>query len=424
MKNMKKIILFAALVLIATNLIAQTPNKFSYQAVIRNSDNTLVDNSPVGIQITILQGTTPVYVETQTVNSNLNGLISLEIGGGTVVSGTFSNINWSSGTYSIKTEIDPDGGTNYTINGTSQMLSVPFAMYSNNGLTAAEKTKLTNLSGTNTGDQDLSGLATTTALTTAVNTVNTSLSNKVDKVTGKNLSTEDYTTAEKTKLSGIAAGAEVNVNPDWNATSGDAMILNKPTIPAAANGSETKLTAGTNVTITGSGTTASPYVINSTASGSGSRYLGENYLGGIVFYIYKGSDGQEHGLIVSTTEAAKPWSGASTVNADRLEDGAYNTLRMPNTAGSAREYVETLGSGWYIPSIDELMILFNNRYHVNKAIRSSGTGTILGLLNYWSSYEGGGGGAGTAAYFIQFNIGVINTSAKTGPYTVRGVKAF
>lgn len=61
--------------------------------------------------------------------------------------------------------------------------------------------------------------------------VATSLNTKVDKVTGKQLSTEDYTTAEKTKLAGIASGAEVNVNADWNASSGDAQILNKPTIP-------------------------------------------------------------------------------------------------------------------------------------------------------------------------------------------------
>jgi len=61
--------------------------------------------------------------------------------------------------------------------------------------------------------------------------LNTALNDKVDKVAGKGLSTEDYTSAEKTKLAGIEAGAEVNVNADWNATSGDAQILNKPTIP-------------------------------------------------------------------------------------------------------------------------------------------------------------------------------------------------
>lgn len=76
-------------------------------------------------------------------------------------------------------------------------------------------------------------------------TVASALSNKVDKVTGKGLSTNDYTTAEKTKLSGIAEGAEVNVNADWNATTGDAQILNKPTIPSAGTGTNYPLMDGT-----------------------------------------------------------------------------------------------------------------------------------------------------------------------------------
>jgi nitrogen fixation protein len=71
----------------------------------------------------------------------------------------------------------------------------------------------------------IDGLATTAY-------VNSQDALKVDKVTGKGLSTEDYTTTEKNKLAGIASGAEVNVNADWNATSGDAQILNKPTIPS------------------------------------------------------------------------------------------------------------------------------------------------------------------------------------------------
>jgi len=79
-----------------------------------------------------------------------------------------------------------------------------------------------------TVSQIIDGLATTVY-------VNSQDALKVDKVVGKGLSTEDYTTAEKSKLAGIAAGAEVNVNADWNATSGDAQILNKPTIPSITN---------------------------------------------------------------------------------------------------------------------------------------------------------------------------------------------
>lgn len=111
---------------------AQSPQKMSYQAVIRNSSNTLVASTPVGMKISILQGTstgTVSYSETQTPTTNINGLASFEIGGGTVVSGTLSAINWANGPYFIKTETDPTGGTAYSISSTTQLLSVPYALY-------------------------------------------------------------------------------------------------------------------------------------------------------------------------------------------------------------------------------------------------------------------------------------------------------
>jgi len=115
--------------LLTISSFAQAPEKMSYQAVIRNAANALVANQQVGMQISILQGATAVYEETQTPTSNSNGLVSLEIGTGTVISGSFTAIDWSAGTYFIKTETDPAGGTNYTITGTSQLLSVPYALY-------------------------------------------------------------------------------------------------------------------------------------------------------------------------------------------------------------------------------------------------------------------------------------------------------
>lgn len=129
----KKIFLLLSLGLFATYSFAQSPNKMSYQAVIRNTGNNLVVSSPIGMQISILQGSptgTPFYVETQTPVSNSNGLVTLEIGGGTLVSGNFSTIDWSNGPYFIKTETDPTGGTSYSITATSQLLSVPYAMFS------------------------------------------------------------------------------------------------------------------------------------------------------------------------------------------------------------------------------------------------------------------------------------------------------
>ena len=132
---MKKIITICAALIITASAFAQTPQKMSYQAVIRNASNILVANSNVSMRISILQGSssgTAVYVETQIPTTNTNGLVSIEIGGGTVVSGTFSAINWANGSYFIKTETDPTGGTNYTIIGTSQLLSVPYALHAKN----------------------------------------------------------------------------------------------------------------------------------------------------------------------------------------------------------------------------------------------------------------------------------------------------
>jgi hypothetical protein len=101
----------------------------SYQAVVRDAVSKLVTNQPVGMRISILQGSASgatIYTETQTPSTNANGLISIEIGNGT----GFDVIDWSTGPYFIKTETDPAGGTNYSISGTSQILSVPFALYS------------------------------------------------------------------------------------------------------------------------------------------------------------------------------------------------------------------------------------------------------------------------------------------------------
>jgi hypothetical protein len=104
----------------------------SYQAVIRNAGNTLVMNTTVGMQVSILQGSnsgTAVYVETQKPTTNANGLVSMQVGAGTVVSGNIDSISWAAGPYFIKIETDVAGGTNYTITSVSQLLSVPYALY-------------------------------------------------------------------------------------------------------------------------------------------------------------------------------------------------------------------------------------------------------------------------------------------------------
>ena len=284
-----------AFLLINTSIFAQAPQKMSYQAVIRNSSNALITSTPVGIQISVLQGSstgTAVYVETQTPSTNANGLVSVEIGGGTVVSGNFSAINWANGPYFIKTETDPTGGTAYTITGTNELMSVPYALN--------------------------------------------------------------------------AANANV---------------------------------------------------------GGFTHYLGEAFNGGIIYYLYKGSDGLEHGLIVALTESAPlDWQTiGALVNANRTEDGAYNTALM--TGSSAAAYIATLGTGWYLPSVDELGLLFYNRYSAQKGLRLGGN-TLLQWNSltawYWSSSEY------DASYAFRYSFldGVADQNIKTTACYVRAVRAF
>ncbi len=112
------------MVLSLTSMFAQAPEKFNYQAVVRNASNQLMVNASVGVRVSILQGSSSgsaVYVETQTVTTNANGLMTVEIGGGNAQQGTFANIDWASGPYFLKTETDPNGGSNYSVTTTQQL---------------------------------------------------------------------------------------------------------------------------------------------------------------------------------------------------------------------------------------------------------------------------------------------------------------
>jgi uncharacterized protein (TIGR02145 family) len=132
---MNKIFYSFIAVLISASIWAQAPQKISYQAVIRRANNALVVEKQVGVKISILQGSesgSAVYAETHTTITNANGLASLSIGAGTIVTGDFSKIDWSKGSYFVKTETDVEGGANYQVTSVSELMSVPFALYAAN----------------------------------------------------------------------------------------------------------------------------------------------------------------------------------------------------------------------------------------------------------------------------------------------------
>ena len=142
---MKQIIYLTAILFLSIRVQAQAPQQISYQAVVRNSSNVLVTNSTVGVSISIVKDSANgaiVYSELQTATTNANGLFSIIIGNGLFASGSIAAINWGVGVYYIKSQIDPNGGINFTITGTSQLLSVPYALYAANG----------NPAGKNKGD--------------------------------------------------------------------------------------------------------------------------------------------------------------------------------------------------------------------------------------------------------------------------------
>ncbi len=155
---MKKVNIFLTALIVTAGLLpmlqvgAQTPQKMSYQAVVRNADQELVTETQVGIRIRILQGAadgTLVYEETQTPATNANGLLAIEIGG----QAGFDTIDWAEGPYYLETGIDPQGGTDYSaILGSSQLLTVPYALHAKSAESIHGKHYVGELLGNNGED--------------------------------------------------------------------------------------------------------------------------------------------------------------------------------------------------------------------------------------------------------------------------------
>lgn len=132
MKTFKISLLCLLLCIMSAMSFAQTPEKMSYQAVFRNMYDRLITEQPVAVQISILQGGadgTVVFQETQTVTPNQDGIGTFQIGGGTAVVGTLKDINWAEGPYYLKAEMDPEGGEDFTVDGTVELVAVPYAFY-------------------------------------------------------------------------------------------------------------------------------------------------------------------------------------------------------------------------------------------------------------------------------------------------------
>lgn len=481
---MKKLYAIITALLLTTSIClhqqvnAQSPEKMSYQAVIRNSSNELVINQAVGMQISILQGTadgTPVYIETQTPTTNANGLVSFEIGGdnATVVNGNFSSIDWSAGTYFIKTETDPTGGTSYTITGTSQLLSVPYALHAKTAESVSGEITVTETDPTFTAWNKSTGISITES---QISDLQNYLTAEVDpqfaawdKATGIVITEsqisdlQTYLTAETdpvynaSQAKNIIAADITNLGNLSGTNTGDETAagiktkLGITTLSGSNTGDQdlTHLASKTNVLELNNTTAFAPDADYEPATKKyvddqqPAHYVGELYGGGIVFYVY--NNGQ-NGLIASLDDldggSGVAWVSAAFQSteigaaAKSMTDGAANTaaiVAQDNTAGYAATLCNSYAGGsqtdWYLPASWELNLLYNSAFIINKILENDGNSATNGLNaeyvsptygRYWSSTEYNSDGAWGYNFFYGYSYG-YNKSNTDG---VRAVRAF
>ena len=311
---MKKLLTtFGLLFTIATATFAQTPpDAFSYSAVARDANSNPIATTTIGIQISLRQGSplgTVVYQENHFVNTDQFGLFNLTVGGGSVQSGNISTIDWAAANYYLQVGMDANGGTNFLNMGTTQLLSVPYALHAK--------------------------------------------------------------------------------------------------------------TAGS--------------IVGGGGSGTFTHYIGEEFGGGIIFHLWLDANGVEHGLIVDKTDlsTAQVWSNmdqtligpAAQSSWDGLSNSTTVVGQVGHTSSAAALCLNSTNGGqsdWYLPSIQELNMLWNNYYTVARSLTQISGATQLQQASYWSSTESDN----LNAWYFTFYDGNASDNNKDNTYYVRAVRAF
>ena len=276
------VLLLMGIVSFASMISNEIPKSISYQAIIRNGSQGLIVNGTVSVRLSILKDSefgSPVYVERHSAKTNANGLLTLQIGAGNPLFGRFQSVEWANGPFFLRTETDPNGGTEYGITTVSQILTVPYAIQSQYAI-KADSVKVEN-------DPKF-----TNSLAASITTQDTARWNAKVIEEDPVFSASAAALLDTFYLAKIDSALTVESDPKFIAWDKDyADLTNKPTI----DGSETKLTGKGAITVTGIGTVDTPYtigmtpvVLNSTINNTNSIALQGN---ASLFIIQSNNDG-------------------------------------------------------------------------------------------------------------------------------------
>lgn len=240
-------LLFFALFLVSAVSFSQAPQFLNYQAIARDASGTIV-TTPIGIKFEILQGSasgTLIYEETNNITPSSAGIFTAAIGNGSPIVGTFSAINWANSPYFIRVSIDPSGGTSYSAVGTSQLLSVPYALYAEKaGNTQTVSITGPNVTGTYPNYTITPGALTpSTGISINSGTITNTAPDQLITITGALGAYPDFTIAPTPATSITATGASILItgsNPNFT-------IVPQPSLTVVGN--QLSITDGNTVTL-------------------------------------------------------------------------------------------------------------------------------------------------------------------------------
>ncbi len=388
MRNYKRIYLAFTFSLIGFLSVGQSPDAFKYQAVVRDATGQVIINQDVSFQISILSGSTDgssVYMETHTTTTNQFGLVNLNIGNG-VTTDDLTNIDWGSNLFFIQVELDQNGGTDYQLMGTTQLLSVPYAIHAKTAdsiigtitesdpvylasqavnIEAEDITNLNNLSGANTGDQDLSTLASKSNVLELDNT--TSFTPDADYEPATKKYVDDNAGATTYSVGDFAQGGIVF----WLDETGQHGLV------CAKKDQSTSLRwyAGT--------------YLNTRAKGDGPF------------------SGEANTSIIIASQAAF---------GDDINFYAASTCNDLQITENGKTYGD-----WYLPSKGELNLMYQNKTTIDDTATANG-GNVFATSTYWSSTESDYNGV--SSYAQSFSSGAQISVGKSTTFYVRAVRAF